>query len=189
MIRRFEGDRTRYFPQMSDSEDNIAHGFKVVVTTEQVRLPNGVEIVLDIVEHPGAAAIVPFISDREVLLIRQYRHATRGFLIEVPAGKIDPGETPDETAGRELQEEVGQRAGRLEKLGWIWTSPGFASEKIHLYAAFELTAVDSRPEDDEVIEVVPTPLEDALEMIWTGEITDAKSAVALIHAARLVGRL
>lgn len=189
MILRFGDDRTRYFPRMDDPKNPIEHGFKVVVTTEKVRLPNGVEIVLDIVAHPGAAAIVPFVSDREVLLIRQYRHATGGFLIEVPAGKIDPGETPDQTAGRELQEEVGQRAGRLEKLGWIWTSPGFASEKIHLYAAFELTAVAARPDDAEIIEVIPTPLDDALEMIWSGELTDAKSAVALIHAARLVGRL
>jgi len=174
---------------MKDPKDNIAHGFQVVVTTEQVRLPNGVEIVLDIVEHPGAAAIVPFVSDREILLIRQYRHAVGGFLIEVPAGKIDPGESPRETACRELQEEVGQRAGRLEELGWTWTSPGFAREKIHLYAAFELAAVDSRPEDDEVIDVIPTLLEDALEMVWRGELTDAKSAIALLHAARLVGRL
>ncbi len=173
---------------MNDPEDSIAHGFPVVVTTEQVRMPNGVEIVLDIVEHPGAAAIVPFVSDREILLIRQYRHAAGGFLIEVPAGKIDPGESPDETAHRELQEEVGQRAGRLEKLGWIWTSPGFAREKIHLYAAFDLTAVAARPADDELIEVIPTPLDDALEMIWSGELTDAKSAIALIHAARWVGR-
>ncbi len=173
---------------MNDPEESIAHGFPVVVTTEQVRMPNGVEIVLDIVEHPGAAAIVPFVSDREILLIRQYRHAAGGFLIEVPAGKIDPGESPDETARRELQEEVGQRAGRFEKLGWIWTSPGFAREKIHLYAAFDLTAVDARPADDEVIEVIPTPLDDALEMIWSGELTDAKSAIALIHAARRVGR-
>ena len=174
---------------MKDPEDSIAHGFQVVVTTEQVQLPNGAEIVLDIVEHPGAAAIVPFVSDREILLIRQYRHAVGGFLTEVPAGKIDPGESPRETAGRELQEEVGQRAGRLEELGWIWTSPGFAREKIHLYAAFDLAAVDARPEDDEVIEVIPTPLEDALEMIWRGKLTDAKSAIALLHAARLVGRL
>lgn len=168
---------------------SIGHGFQVVVNTEQVRLPNGREIILDIVEHPGASAIVPFVSEREVLLIRQYRHATGGFILEVPAGKIDPGETPDITAARELQEEIGQRAGRLEKLGWIWTTPGFANEKIHLYAAFDLAAVDSRPEDDEIIEVIPTSLDDALEAIWSGELTDAKSAIALIHAARRVGRL
>jgi ADP-ribose pyrophosphatase len=172
-----------------EASNNVRQGFQVVVSTERFPLPSGGELQLDIVQHPGASAIVPFISDSEVLLIRQYRHATGGTILEVPAGKIDPGETPAATAARELEEEVGQRVGRLEELGWIWTTPGFANEKIHLYAAFELTATASRPEDDELIELVPTPLAEALEMIWRGELTDAKSAIALIHAARSVGRL
>jgi ADP-ribose pyrophosphatase len=175
---------------VSDEATNkVRQGFQVVVSTERFPLPSGGELQLDIVQHPGASAIVPFISDSEVLLIRQYRHATGGTIFEVPAGKIDPGETPAVTAARELEEEVGQRVGRLEELGWIWTTPGFANEKIYLYAAFELTATASRPEDDELIELVPTPLDEALEMIWRGELTDAKSAIALIHAARSVGRL
>jgi ADP-ribose pyrophosphatase len=175
---------------VSDESANIVRrGFQVVVSTERFPLPSGGELELDIVQHPGASAVVPFISDSEVLLIRQYRHATGGTILEVPAGKIDPGETPAVTAARELEEEVGQRVGRLEELGWIWTTPGFANEKIYLYAAFELTAVVARPEDDELIELVPTPLDEALEMIWRGELTDAKSAMALIHAARSVGRL
>lgn len=172
-----------------DPSQPIARGFSVIVKTERVTLPNGREIELDIVEHPGASAVVPFVSEREVLLIHQYRHATGGMIFEVPAGKIDPGETPDLTAARELEEEVGQRAGRIEKLGWVWTTPGFANEKIHLYAAFDLSPSASRPEDDEIIEVVRTPLDRALEMIWSGELTDAKSAMALIHAARRVGAL
>ena len=172
-----------------ESEKIVRRGFQVVVSTERFPLPSGGELELDIVQHPGAAAIVPFVSDSDVLLIRQYRHATGGTIIEVPAGKIDPGESPATTAARELEEEVGQRAGRLEELGWIWTTPGFANEKIHLYAAFELSATASRPEDDELIEVIPTPLDQALDWIWRGELTDAKSAIALIHAARSVGRL
>jgi ADP-ribose pyrophosphatase len=172
----------------SEPPNDVPRGFQVVVSTEHVRLPGGREVVLDIVLHPGAAAIVPFLSDTEVLLIRQYRHATKGVILEVPAGKIDPGESPAETAARELEEEVGQRAGRIEELGWVWTTPGFTNEKIHLYAAFDLTAVVSRPEDDEVIELVPTPLAEALELVWRGELTDAKSALALIHAARSVGQ-
>ena len=123
-----------------ESAKTIRRGFQVVVSTERFALPSGGELELDIVQHPGAAAIVPFVSDSDVLLIRQYRHATGGTILEVPAGKIDPGETPAVTAARELEEEVGQRAGRLEELGWIWTTPGFANEKIHLYAAFELSA-------------------------------------------------
>jgi ADP-ribose pyrophosphatase len=169
--------------------DKVQHGFRVIVSKERFTLPSGRELELDIVKHPGAAAIVPFISDTDILLIRQYRHATRETILEVPAGKIDPGETPYTTADRELQEEVGQRARRIEELGWIWTTPGFADEKIYLYAGFDLEAVDSRPEDDEIIEAFQIPFDEALDLIWSGELTDAKSALTLIHAARHLGRL
>jgi len=161
----------------------------VVVSTERFTLPSGRELELDIVKHPGAAAIVPFVSETDVLLIRQYRHATRDTILEVPAGKIDPGESPLSTAARELEEEVGQRAGRIEELGWIWTTPGFTDEKIFLYAGFDLEASKSRPEDDEIIEAFRISLEEALDLIWRGELTDAKSALTLIHAARHLGRL
>jgi len=167
----------------------VQRGFQVIVSKERFTLPSGRELELDIVKHPGAAAIVPFISDTDILLIRQYRHATRGTILEVPAGKIDPGESPYTAADRELQEEVGQRAGRIEELGWIWTTPGFADEKIYLYAGFDLEAVESRPEDDEIIEPFRISLDEALDLIWSGELTDAKSALTLIHAARQLGRL
>jgi ADP-ribose pyrophosphatase len=169
--------------------EEVQHGFRVIVAKERFTLPSGRELELDIVKHPGAAAIVPFISETDVLLIRQYRHATRDTILEVPAGKIDPGESPYQTADRELQEEVGQRAGRIEELGWIWTTPGFTDEKIYLYAGFDLTSVDSRPEDDEIIEAFRISLDEALDLIWSGELTDAKSALTLIHAARNLGRL
>ena len=164
-------------------------GFRVIVSKERFTLPSGRVLELDIVKHPGASAIVPFISDTDILLIRQYRHATRDTILEVPAGKIDPGETPYTTADRELQEEVGQKAGRIEELGWIWTTPGFTDEKIHLYAGFDLEPVDSRPEDDEIIEPFRISLEGALALIWRGELTDAKSALTLIHVARRLGKL
>lgn len=167
----------------------VRRGFPVRVTTERVILPNGQRLDLDIVKHPGASAIVPFTSDREVLLIRQYRHAAGGTIYEVPAGKLDTGEDPEQCAVRELEEETGQRAGRIEKLGWIWTTPGFCDEVIHLFAAFDLDAVPSRLEADEIIEVIPTSIERALELVWRGEINDAKSALALLHAARHVGFL
>ncbi len=169
--------------------DKAQRGFHVVVSKERFRLPSGRELELEIVKHPGAAAIVPFISDTDVLLIRQYRHATRDTILEVPAGKIDPGESPSETAARELEEDVGQRAGRIEELGWIWTTPGFTDEKIYLYAGFDLEASSSRPEDDEIIEAFRISLDEALELIWRGELTDAKSALTLIYAARRLGKL
>jgi len=172
-----------------DRDDDIRFGWPVNVSNERVVLPNGKTLLIDMVRHPGASAVVPFLSDDEVLLIRQFRHACNGTIYEVPAGKIDPGETPEICALRELEEEAGQRAGRLEALGPIWTSPGFTDERIWLFAGHDLEAVDRRPEDDEVIELVPTRLQDAIEMVWSGVINDAKSALALLHAAQRLGRL
>ena len=170
---------------MSDSSDeDVLYGFKVHVTTDRVDLPNGRTVMLDVVRHPGASAVVPFLSDDEVLLIRQHRHACNGPLLEVPAGKLDPGESPEACAARELEEEAGQRPGRLEKLGWIWTTPGFSDEKIYLFAAFDLEPVPQRTQADEIIEVVRMGLPEALELIWRGELNDAKSVIALLHAAR-----
>jgi len=158
------------------------------VYIEEALLPNGRRVALDVLRHPGAAAVVPFLSPTEVLLIRQYRHATGGTILEVPAGKLD-GEDPAVCAARELEEEAGQRAGRLERLGAIWTTPGFTDEKIHLFAAFDLTPVPQRLESDEVIELVRMPLARALALVWDGEIADAKSALALLHAAHRRGIL
>jgi len=159
------------------------------MVTEEVALPNGGRATLDLIRHPGAAAVVPFLSDDEVLLIRQYRHAAGGTIYEVPAGKLEPGEAPDICASRELEEETGYRAGRIERLGEILTTPGFTDEKIHLYAAFELETAPQALEADEIIELAPMQLEAALELIWSGALTDAKSVVALVHAARTLGRL
>jgi ADP-ribose pyrophosphatase len=174
---------------MPMSDDDVQRGWPVKVSNERVELPNGHTLLIDVVRHPGASAVVPFLSDDEVLLIRQFRHATGGTIFEVPAGKLDPGESPEVCAARELEEEAGQRAGRLEALGPIWTSPGFTDERIWLFAGHELTAVERRPEDDEVIELVPMPLRDAIAKVWSGEIHDAKSALALLHAAHRLGRL
>jgi len=173
----------------------VYDGRVVRVDVDTVRFPDGSTGELEIIRHPGAAAIVPCTSDPQgdpdptILLIRQYRFATGGFVWEIPAGTLNPGEDPEACARRELLEEAGVTAGRLQRLTSIWTTPGFTDEVIHLFAAFDLASVASRPEDDEVIEVIRVPLEHALELIWRGELRDAKSALALIHAARHVGRL
>lgn len=174
---------------MTERRTPVYRGRTIVVFQDEVDLPNGRRATLDVVRHPGAAAVLPFVSADDVLLIRQFRHAAGGTILEVPAGKLDHGEDPAVCAARELEEEAGQRAGRLERLGEIWTTPGFTDEKIHLFAAFELTAVPQRLEDDEVIEVVRMPLREALDKVWRGELTDAKSALTLLHAARRLGRL
>ena len=164
-------------------------GFRVEVSRERVTLPNGRVAELDIVHHPGASAVVPFASEDEVLLIRQYRQAAGGVILEVPAGKLDPGDTPATCAARELEEEAGVRAGRLLPLGRTLTTPGFTDEVIHLFAAFDLAPTQTRHESDEVITVLRVSLAEALDWIWRGELVDAKSALALLHAARHVDRL
>ena len=163
-------------------------GRSISVWVEQAELPGGRLVPLDIVRHPGASAVVPFESDRDVLLIRQFRHAAGGTIWEVPAGKLD-GDAPALCAARELEEEAGRRAGRLVPLTTIWTTPGFTDERIHLFAAFDLEEIPHRREEDEVIEVVRMSLDDALGLVWSGELADAKSALALVHAARHLGRL
>jgi ADP-ribose pyrophosphatase len=166
----------------------VHRGHSITVQVEEVTLPNGRSVALDVVRHPGASAVVPFEDAHTVLLIRQYRHAAGGFIWEIPAGKLD-GNPPDVCAHKELAEEAGRRAGRLVRLASVFTTPGFTDEVIHLFAAFELTPVPQALEHDEVIEVVATPLARALEMIYAGELRDAKSALALLLAARHVGAL
>lgn len=166
----------------------VHQGRSIQVYVEQAALPNGRTVELDVVRHPGASAVVPFASETDVILIRQFRHAAGGTIYEVPAGKLD-GDTPEACAARELEEEAGQRAGRLEKLATIWTTPGFTDERIHLFAAFDLEPVPQRLESDEVIELVRMPLARALELVWSGELSDAKSALALVHAAHRLDAL
>ena len=161
-------------------------GSFLTIWQEEVELPGGRSIELDVVRHPGAAAIVPFENETDVVLIRQFRHAAGGTLLEVPAGKLED-EEPEICAARELEEEVGRRAGRLEPLGSILTTPGFTDEVIHLFAAFDLESVPTRHESDEVIEVVQMPLRDAVDLVWRGELRDAKSALALLHASHRYG--
>jgi len=160
----------------------------LTIAMEEARLPDGRKVELEIIHHPGASAVVPFVTADEVLLIRQHRHAAGGMILEVPAGKLD-GETPEVCAARELEEEAGRRAGRLQALGSILTTPGFTDERIHLFAAFDLEEVPQRHEDDEYIEVLQVPLRQALDWVWDGTIDDAKSALALLQAAKATNQL
>ena len=166
----------------------IFKGRVVDLAVDRVRLPNGKVCELELIRHPGASVVVPVDSSGSVFLIRQYRHATGGFLLEAPAGKLDPGESPEACAAREVQEETGFRAGRLEPLGWIWTTPGFTDEKIWLFLGEELTPVPQELQDDEVLSVERMPLEEAIEMALTGQITDAKTICALLRARHLMPR-
>jgi len=161
----------------------IHRGRRIDLSVERVRLPNGMETELEVIHHPGAATILPFVDGNEILLLRQHRHCAGGDLLEVPAGTLNAGESPEACAAREVEEETGYRAGRLEPLGWIWTTPGFTDEKIHLFAAHDLTPGRQRLDDDEVIALERMTFDEALVRAARGDITDAKSIVTLFRAS------
>lgn len=168
-------------------EKRVHRGRILNLDLETVRLPNGGICELEIVRHPGAAAVVPVDDAGRVLLVRQYRHATGGWLLEVPAGKLDRGETPEACAAREVEEETGYCAGSLAALGWIWTTPGFSDEKIWLFLARDLTPGRQSLQADEVLTVERVPLREAIAMATRGDIVDAKSVCALFRAPSVLG--
>jgi ADP-ribose pyrophosphatase len=155
---------------------------------DTVRFPDGSESEFDIVRHPGASAVVPFLSDPEgeepqILLLRQFRYAADGYIYEIPAGRLDAGEEPKDCAVRELKEETGCTAERIEPLFTMFTTPGFTDETIHVFMATGLTHGQSAREPDEFAEVVIMRLAEALELIQQGAIPDGKTALAILYAA------
>lgn len=155
---------------------------------DTVRFPNGKTGELEIIRHSGASAVLPFLGDPtaedpQILLIRQYRYAADGFIYEIPAGRLEAGEPPEECAIRELREETGCTAEKMAHLYTMYTTPGFTDEKIHLFVATGLTRGDSALEADEFVELIPTHMSAALKMIKDGTITDAKTALSILYVA------
>jgi len=160
-------------------------GRVVNLNLDTVRFPDGSTGTLEMFRHPGASAVVPFIDDPadedpRVLLIRQFRHAADGYIWEVPAGRLDPGEAPEACARRELEEETGMVAQRLEPLTTIYTTPGFTDERIHLFLAQGLTAGRQDREADEFLELREVRWREVLELIRRGEISDGKTLSCLM---------
>ncbi|RMG47269.1 MAG: NUDIX hydrolase [Acidobacteria bacterium] len=173
---------------MSDRAELLAkrrvyEGKILRIDVDRVRLPGGAVTELETIRHPGAAAVVPFRGDGAIVLVRQYRHAAGGFLLEVPAGKLDPGEDPAACAARECGEEIGLRPHRIEPLGRILTTPGFTDEVIWLYEGHELEPCSQALEPSEVLEIVELPFAEALAAVRDGRIYDAKTVAALLLAA------
>jgi ADP-ribose pyrophosphatase len=159
---------------------NIYNGKIFDVLVEKVTLPNGAIKKREVVRHPGAAAMVPLLDDGNVILVKQYRHAVGGYIWEIPAGTLEPDEDAMTCAQRELIEEIGYEAGQLEKITEILPAPGYTDERIQIFLATGLSSAQQRLEDDEVLDVESVPLENAVEMIRSGGIQDAKSIVGLL---------
>jgi len=170
------------------SARRVYDGRVINVDIDTVRFPNGSVGELEMVRHPGASAVVPFLTDPhgddpQILLIRQFRHAADGFIYEIPAGKIEGNEPPEACAKRELQEEAGCVAKTIEHVYTLYTTPGFTDEKIHVFMASGLSRVATEHEKDEFLTVETVTLSRALELVKTGDLTDAKTALALLFVA------
>ena len=166
----------------------IYTGRVISLDVDKVRFPDGTTGELEIIRHPGASAVVPFLTDPagadpQILLLRQYRYAVGGYLREIPAGRLEMGELPEACARRELLEETGCSAKSLMLLTSMFTTPGFTDERIHLFLASGLTRGEAHREPDEFMEVETISLSDALAMVKRGEIQDAKTALGLLFAA------
>jgi len=168
------------------STKRVYDGKIINLKVDTVSLPDGRTATREVVEHAGAVAIVPLNEKGELLLVRQYRYAAGKSLLEIPAGKLEPGENPLECARRELLEETGYEAGDLQQLFSIFSTPGFTNEVLHLFLATGLILKGQTPDEDENIEVISIPFKRSIELIWKGEICDAKSIAGILAAHYLI---
>lgn len=183
-----QGRSRGYAPEEQLESTQLYKGKIISLNRDTVRFPDGTTSEFDIARHPGASAVVPFLSDPEgdepqLLLIRQYRYASGGYLYEIPAGRLDVGETPEQCAHRELKEETGCTAEEMMQLTTMLTTPGFTDEVIHLYMATGITHGQHEREADEFVDLVVMRLSEALERIRDGDIVDAKTALGILYAA------
>jgi len=169
-----------------EKTDYVYRGKIIDVSVSQVRTAGGVPAQIEMVHHPGGAAALPLFADNTVILVRQYRYPMRRMSLELPAGRMEPGQSAMQTAARELEEETGYRASTLKLIAAFYPTPGFCQEKLFVYLATELTQTRQNLDVDEEIELVRIPLIDAVNMVNVGEIDDAKTIIALLHAERMV---
>jgi len=168
------------------SSEIIYQGSLLDVRRDQVRLPNGNTSCREWIKHPGAVCIIPQLPDNRIALIRQYRYPVQKEMIELPAGKLEENEKPEICAMRELEEEIGYQSEKLTFLAHIHPAIGFADEVMGLYLAQNMVKTISKQDEDEFLELIPTDLNKAVQMVWNGEITDVKTIIGILWAERLL---
>jgi ADP-ribose pyrophosphatase len=166
----------------------VYEGRVLSLRVDEVQMPSGRRTTREVVEHHGAVAAVPLTADGEVLMVRQWRYAVGAATLEIPAGTLEPGETAEQCIRRELVEEIGHRAGRIEPMVEFYVSPGYSNELIRLFLATELTPESAEADEDEELRVVVVHLAEALEMCRSGELRDGKTIAALLCVADRLGR-
>ncbi|MFN0083834.1 MAG: NUDIX hydrolase [Blastocatellia bacterium] len=165
--------------------EKIFRGAVFDVDRDRLREENGQEISRDVVRHPGGAGGLPLFDDGRVALVRQYRHPAGRDLLEIPAGRVEPGESAELCAAREIEQEIGFRAGRMQKLAEFYSTPGFCEERLYVYLATGLTMTAQNLDHDEMVEIVYLPMREAVRMAERGEIEDSKSIIALLLAGSM----
>lgn len=176
------------FEEKTMKSEKIYEGKIINLRIDTVELPDKKYSKREIVEHPGAVGIIPITDDGCMILVKQFRKAVEKFLLEIPAGKIEVNEEPKETGLRELAEETGYTANKLEYLFEFYTSPGFSNEKIYLFLATDLEKKEIKPRSDEYIWVEKHKIEDLIDMVIRGEINDAKTIVAIFYAQKYINQ-
>ena len=173
------------FEKKIDSK-KIFDGKIVKLFVDTVELPDGQRAIREIVRHPGAVCVLPITDEGEVIMVKQFRYPFSEVLLEIPAGKLEPGEDPYEAVKRELEEESGAVAGKIEHIGELYTTVAIFDEKIQVYLASELTFINSHPDEDEFLEVTKIPLDTLVDMVMNGEITDSKTQIGVLKAHYLL---
>ena len=172
--------------EKTKSSEVVFQGELLDVRRDTVILPNGEIGTREWIKHPGAVCCIPILPNQKIGLIRQYRYALKRHMIEIPAGKLSRGEDPRNCAKRELEEEIGYKTNKISFLTKIHPVIGFANEEMWLYLVEDLIKTKPRLDDDEFLEIIPTKLEDALSMVWNGEITDVKTIIGLVWADKVL---
>ena len=167
----------------------VFKGSLLDVRKDEVIFPNGSKSTREWINHPGAVCCIPVLDNGDICLIKQYRYAVKKYVIELPAGKLEIGETPIDCAKRELEEEIGFEAKKIRFLTMFYPAVGFVNEEMHLFLAEDLKKTNTNTDDDEFIELVPKTLDQAIEMIYSGDITDAKTIIGLVWAQKLLRQL
>lgn len=170
------------------SSEEIFNGVAVHLVKDEILLPNGNKGIREVVRHPGAVCVIPVTDEGEVIFVNQFRYAIGRVTIEVPAGKLEKGEDPTEAALRELSEETGITAGKIESLGAIYTSPAIIDEIIYMYIATDLKQGEQHLDEDEFVNVVKMPLSEAVDMVMHGKIMDAKTETIVLKAEKYLNK-
>lgn len=169
------------------SSRTVYKGKIVTLKVDEALLPNGAKAGREVVEHPGGVCVLALQADGTVPLVRQFRYPLGDVLLELPAGKLEHGEAPLPAAIRELGEEVGLEPGEMTGLGYLYVSPGFCTEKLHMYLARNVKSVPVHPDEDEFLDIVHLPFEALVEQVMSGQITDAKTVATVLKTKTLLG--